>query len=462
MSHQFEDVFEYNHITTTEIARGGQGAVFRTQNPNIAIKVELDPSGSEFSKDVKQNDRLDEIRLLPISKRINITLPQVTLKEYAGYVMTLLDDMESFEKAFDYSFDDNCDYSNEWLDQFRESAPEFVEVIAKYLKSGGRRRRLEAYLRVACMLSELHAAGLVYCDFSAKNAFISNVDGNNTVWLIDADNLNYQEKTRRFGFYTPGYGAPEVIRGKGCTFYSDSYAFAISFFWQLTGTHPFKGASMECDFDDDFADDKEELANTGGLPWIMDTEDTSNYIDARIQQNLVISNRLNRYFDRTFCRLGKEKRQTRPTMFEWSEVIAKELDLSVKCKCCEMDYDSSNYKCPWCDTETSRISLVGKKQGRIIWKYVRETGSGEVMSVPRRIVRGFRNIEIENVVFTITDNNGKILIEDLDEMYEWSVSIDQGNSFIDIYGRTVIPNECTMKAVEKKSGEAVVIEVSKI
>ena len=84
------------------------------------------------------------------------------------------------------------------------------------------------------------------------------------------------------------------------------------------------------------------------------------------------------------------------------------------------------------------------------------------MSVPRRIVRGFRNIEIENVVFTITDNNGKILIEDLDEMYEWSVSTDQGNSFIDIYGRTVIPNECTMKAVEKKSGEAVVIEVSKI
>lgn len=462
MSHQFEDVFEYNHITTTEIARGGQGAVFRTQNPNIAIKVELDPSGSEFSKDVKQNDRLDEIRLLPISKRINITLPQATLKEYAGYVMTLLDDMESFEKAFDYSFDDNCDYSNEWLDQFRESAPEFVDVIAQYLKSGGRRRRLEAYLRVACMLSELHAAGLVYCDFSAKNAFISNVDGNNTVWLIDADNLNYQEKTRGSGFYTPGYGAPEVIRGKGCTFYSDSYAFAISFFWQLTGTHPFKGASMESDFDDDFADDKEELANNGEFPWIMDAEDTSNYIDARIQQNLVISNRLNRYFDRTFCRLGKEKRQTRPTLFEWSEVIAKELDLSVKCKCCEMDYDSSNDNCPWCDTETSRISLVAKKQGRIIWKYVRETGNREVMFVPKRMVRGFRNSEIESFVFTITDKNNEISIEDLDEIYEWSVSTDQGNSFIDIYGKTVIPNECTMKAVDRKSGETVVIEVSKI
>lgn len=460
MSYQFEDVFEYNHITTTEIARGGQGAVFRTQNSNIAIKVELDPSGSEFSKDVKQNDRLHEIRLLPISKRINITLPQATLKKYAGYVMTLLDDMESFEKAFDYSFNDICDYSNEWLDSLKN--PKFVDVIAQYLKSGGRRRRLEAYLRVSCMLSELHAVGLVYCDFSAKNAFISNVEGNTTVWLIDADNLNYQEKTRKSGFFTPGYGAPEVIRGKGCTFYSDSYAFAISFFWQLTWTHPFKGASMESDFDDDFVDDKEELANMGEFPWIMDTEDKSNYIDAQIQQDFVISNRLNRYFDRTFCRLGKEKRQTRPTMFEWSEIIAKELDLSVKCKCCEMDYDSSEVKCPWCDTETLKISLISKKQGRIVWKYVREIGNGEVILVPRRIVRGFRNAEIEDFIFTITDNNDEISIEDLDEMFEWSVSTNQSNSFIDIYGRTVIPNECTIKVIDKKNREAVVIEVRKI
>ena len=462
MSHQFEDVFEYKHITTTEIARGGQGAVFRTQNPNIAIKLELDPSGSEFSRDIKQNDRFDEIRLLPISKRINITLPQATLKEYAGYVMTLLDDMESFEKAFDYSFDNNSDYSNSWLDQFRESAPEFVEVIAQYLESGGRRRRLEAYLRVACMLSELHAAGLVYCDFSAKNAFVSSIDENNTVWLIDADNLNFQEKTRRSGFYTPGYGAPEVIRGKGCTFYSDCYAFAISLFWQLTGTHPFKGASLESDFDNDFADDKEALANAGEFPWIMDTEDTSNYIDARIQQELVISNRLNRYFDRTFCKLGKEKRQTRPTMFEWSEAIARELDFSVKCKCCDMDYDASNDKCPWCDAETSKIRLVAKKKGRIIWKFVRETGNGIAISVPRRIMRGFRNSEIECRAFSLVENSGVVSVADLDEMYEWSVSTDKGASFIDIYGRTAIPNECIMKGIDKKSGETVVVEVSKI
>ena len=84
------------------------------------------------------------------------------------------------------------------------------------------------------------------------------------------------------------------------------------------------------------------------------------------------------------------------------------------------------------------------------------------MLVPRRLVRGFRNTEAEDYVFTITYNNDEISIEDLDEMFEWSVSTDQGNSYIDIYGRTVIPNECTIKAVDKKSRGSVVIEVSKI
>ena len=37
MEQEFEDIYGYNHITTTEIARGGHGVVFRTQNSNIAV-----------------------------------------------------------------------------------------------------------------------------------------------------------------------------------------------------------------------------------------------------------------------------------------------------------------------------------------------------------------------------------------------------------------------------------------
>lgn len=462
MGQQFEDVFGYKHITTSEIARGGQGAVFRTQNPNIAIKIELNSSGTEFSKDIEQNKKLDEIRLLPIPKKTNLTLPQATLKDYAGYAMTLLDDMASFEKVFDYSFDMKSEYTNSWLDELKDSAPEFVDVIAQYLQSGGRRRRLDAYLQVACILSTLHANGLVYCDFSSKNAFVSTVEGNNTVWLIDADNLDYQEKTRYSGYYTPGYGAPEVIKGKGCTFYSDSYAYAVSLFWQLSGTHPFKGALVEAGFDDDFMDDAEEKANSGEFPWIMDTEDRSNYIDAKIQQDLIISNRLAKYFDRTFCAEGKEKRQTRPTMFEWSYALVKELDLSVKCKHCGMDYDESNIVCPWCDAKTKRIMIVSKDNRKEVWKYVHELISGDYISVPIRIIMGFKSEECKNIAFNLIDQDNKMTISDLDEGLEWSVSTDGGLTYIDIYGKAAIPESCVIKCNNKTTNKQIVIEVSSI
>lgn len=461
MSQQFEDVFGYKHMTTAEIARGGQGVVFRTQNPNIAIKIEYSSSGSEFSRDTLQNKRLEEIRLLPIVGKINLTLPQATLKDYAGYAMTLLDDMASFEKVFDYSFDTTSRYSNPWLEQFKESAPGFVNVMAQYLESGGRRRRLGVYLEVACVLSRLHASGLVYCDFSSKNAFVSTVEGNNTVWLIDADNLNYQEQTRHAGYYTPGYGAPEVIKGKGCTFYSDCYAFAVALFWQLTGTHPFKGALVQMGLDDDFADDAEEKAYAGELPWILDTDDTSNFTDARIQQEFVISPRLLPYFDRTFCQRGREKRYTRPTMFEWTAALARELDSSVKCKHCGMDYDDSFDKCPWCDTKNETVRLASKTDKRDIWQYVHELEKDIEITAPLRLVNGFRTDECGSSAFRMAFDGKHFILSDLHEAYEWSVSSDAGLSYTDIYGKAAIPCCCIIRGVSRAGGAPVRIEVKK-
>ena len=104
MEQQFDDIYGYTHNTTSEISRGGQGIVFRTENPNIAVKVALNSLRNGFSEDASDNEVFESLRLLPIPKKINLTLPQATLRKYSGYVMTLLDDMESFESAFDYSF----------------------------------------------------------------------------------------------------------------------------------------------------------------------------------------------------------------------------------------------------------------------------------------------------------------------------------------------------------------------
>lgn len=459
MGYQFEDQYGYTHVVSDEIARGGQGVVFKTQNPDIVLKIEFDESGLEFNKDVERNRKWEELCLLPIPDHTNLTLPQAALKEVAGYVMTLLDEMDSFENVFSFSFQKESTYTNQWLEGFFDRFPDFVNVIGQYILSGGRRRRLQAYLKAAGILASLHAKGLVYCDFSARNAFISVENSHCEVWLIDADNLDYQENTRYMRYYTPGYGAPEVMGGKGCTFYSDAYAFAVSLFWQLTGTHPFRGPLSEETADDEFEDDAEEKAYAGILPWIMDEDDSSNYTDTRIHQQYVVSSRLMRYFKRTFSELGKHKRQTRPTMFEWAYALAKDLDRSVKCRYCNMDYDASNKKCPWCDTvtKTVRFQSYGKAQ---IWDFVHEITQGEDIWIPYRLLRGFRVKEIDQCAFRFQYQGEHRIISGLNENYEWSVSVDGGKNYQDIFGRADIMGNCKIKCVQKGTKDPVLIEVA--
>jgi len=463
MSERIEDIYGYIHVTTKEISRGGQGVVFRTQNPNIALKIELD-KGVDFSHNIENNKNFDSLRLLPIPENINLTLPKATLKEYAGYIMLLLEDMDSFEALFDFSFDKVQEYDNIWLNSLKKSAPDFVNVMGQFISSGGRRRRLEAYFKVSCILTMLHSKGLVYCDFSAKNVFMSKSLENNAVWIIDADNLNYQEETKHNGYYTPGYGAPEVIKGKGCTFYSDSYAFAVSLFWQITETHPFKGALTENDFDQDgdFADDAEQKAYAGDLPWIFDNEDKSNFTNTRIPQakEALFSERLFSLFDRTFSKQGREKRQTRPTMYEWSYELARELDTSIKCTRCGMDYDVSLGKCPWCDNINKSIilkSTVGNKQ---LWTFSHELIDNKDIEVPYRLLNGFRMLENDFIAFTIRFKNNELSIANLNENYIWAVCLNKENDYVDIYGRASIPSKCIIKCTNKITSESVIIGVS--
>lgn len=455
MGQQFEDIYGYTHNTTSEISRGGQGIVFRTENPNIAVKVALNSLGNGFSEDSSDNEVFESLRLLPIPSKINLTLPQATLRKFSGYVMTLLDDMESFESAFDYSFQTKCGYTNEWLESLGND--DITEMFGQYMMSGGLRRRLNAYLHISEMLSQLHSNGLVYCDFSTKNAFISSSKENNNIWLIDADNLDYQEKTLKSGYYTPGFGAPEVIKGKGCTFYSDSYAFAVSLYWQITGTHPFKGALLESNFDDDddFADDHEEKAYSGEYPWVNDAEDDSNHTDTCIPHELIISSRLNELFQKEFSEEGRTKRHTRPTMFEWVHQLSFELDHTIRCQKCQMDYDYSLETCPWCDNVNDVITFESFESNNQIWSYTHEIGD-ESVSVPMRLINGFRNKQIDDIAFKYEKKQDKIIISELNECGEWFISLDK-TSFTPIYGKIALPQKCYLKNTSEL--KEIIIEV---
>lgn len=359
MNQQYEDIYGNVFSIDKELSSGGQGIVYKTKEPNVLLKIEWNPQTKKINLNTDDNKKFDEIRLLPIPQNTNITLPQSILKDCVGYSMRMLDDMISFEDAFRYG---NEDYRNAWLEEFGDSNPDFVRGFGNYISTGGKRRRIAAFFNVAGILSVIHTRGLVYCDLSDKNMYISNAQDKNVVWMIDVDNINYITVTsKRDGIFSPGYVAPEVLRGKGNTFYSDIFSFAIALFWNLTGQHPFVGPQLEEKFDEeDFLSETEEtFACSCDVEWIRDEENDENYSETPVPYELLVGEKLHNCFKKTFSRTGRHKRLTRPTMMEWGAALAYEMDHSIKCKKCEMEYDSMiNKSCPWCDEKNKYVASL--------------------------------------------------------------------------------------------------------
>ncbi len=426
-------------INDQPIASGGQGAVYRTTEANIAVKLERNNEGEEIM-DPDRNEKFMNIRLLPIPGNVNITLPLVVLKEQAGYVMTLLGGMESFEGAFEKRSE--ALYTNAWLkslfegveEENKKNTEEMVRNFGDYILTGGKRRRMQAYLKCAAILSKLHANGLVYCDFSAKNVFISTNQKYSNVWLIDADNLNYQSITvSEGGFYTPGYAAPEVVQGKGCTFYSDDYSFAVSLFWQLTGQHPFKGACVEND-EDEFADAADEKAYAGLYPWIADPDDDSNAAGSMpIPYVYILSDRIMAYFNRTFSETGKKKKTSRTSVFEWMEILAYELDHTVKCHHCEMEYVSDQPQCPWCDCDDNQLISLESfcwedgRTGTMIWSFCQECSEGDRKNIPARLAEGVLADRLDAALFEVERRKDKLIFSNFDPGYKFQFRRNDGS-----------------------------------
>lgn len=446
-----------------EISRGGQGAVYRTDHPNLAVKLEFDRENMEYSRDVSNNEKFNFLRLLPLPDNINITLPQVVLSDYAGYTMTLLDDMESFESAFAYDFNFETDYTNDWLESIKECNETCANDFAQYIVTGGLRRRLEAYYKCAMVLSILHSVGLVYCDLSSNNIFVSK-DGTKAVWLIDADNINFQSYTaKNGGYYTPGYAAPEIIKGKGSTFYSDCYSFAISFFWNMTWIHPFMGVMTEEGIDDDFADDSQDKAYSGEYPWILDKEDDGNCLgeDASgMPIDMIVSHKLMKYFDRTFSSKGKDRRHTRTTMFEWTNVIAEAMDSVLRCPVCGMDYNGNgSNECPWCENRPVVIELITKINDNDFWMYRHEIIENKVIAIPLRVIEGVKSANVDRNAFYLKKEEKGYIISDFVEDYDFQLETEDKGK-VSIYGEVVISEKCRLIVVNSRMySEPVIIEV---
>lgn len=143
------------HYLADELARGGQGVVFRTRDAELAIKQPLDASGLP-DKSVNLRDRFQNIRLLPMPARIPVSLPLAILRDEPGYVMRLLSGMKPFSVFdFDSRAKEALQKRNAAVPQWLANVPdnEMALRLCHYERTGSTRRRLFALSKCASILS---------------------------------------------------------------------------------------------------------------------------------------------------------------------------------------------------------------------------------------------------------------------------------------------------------------------
>jgi serine/threonine protein kinase len=95
---------------------------------------------------------------------------------------------------------------------------------------------------------QLHAKGLCYCDISFGNVFFDPNNGD--VLICDNDNVAPNGESQGFILGTPGFMAPEVVRGEAIpNKQTDLHSLAVLLFYMFMIHHPLEGkkeAEIKC------------------------------------------------------------------------------------------------------------------------------------------------------------------------------------------------------------------------
>jgi serine/threonine protein kinase len=389
------DQYGNQHQLGEELARGGQGVVYRTGDADLAIKQPLGPDGEpDRSADLQQ--RFQGVRCLPLPPRIPLSLPLAVLRDpEPGYVMKLLSDMSPFS-AFELGGDQREVLASEslptWLAGIKDKNTALP--LVHYAKSGSTKRRLLALAKAAAVLGRLHAAGLVYGDISPNNCFMGS-DASLDVWLIDADNLRFELMQGGSSVFTPRYGAPEIVKGTDrARPRTDAWAFAVMAFETLALVHPFIGKRvLDPDEDDGGWDaepvadgaptDLDEQAYTGYLPFVDDENDDSNRAVSGLPRGLVLTPNLAKLFQETFG-AGRTKPWRRPAMAFWAQELTRAHDLSIACSTCSMSYQKDHTNCPYCAASRPAFATATTDRWQMV---VQELGAD--VRLPHRLFHPF-------------------------------------------------------------------------
>lgn len=448
---KYVDEYQNVHIQDKILGQGGQGVVFRTKDPDLAIKLVTDESGAPVTDKKlveRYSNRFRKVRLLPLPESINISVPAALLENNAGYVMQLLSEMVPFSHFWldGKSADEiSPDHIPAWLlpndasqkEKLLRNPEELkpIKELVHYRNTGGIRRRLYALYKCASLLARLHGNGMVYGDISPNNIFISESLDDSSVWLIDADNIRFEITTGGSIVYTPKYGAPELVQSKdGGRPSSDCHAFAVVAFYLLSMIHPFVGKKVDGTDENDWADevndneDIEHKAYAGLLPWIDDQSDDSNSSDCGLPRSLLLTEKLISLFEGTFGP-GRTSPLLRPTIYHWPEALAQAADMTVTCPGCSMNYyydfihpETEDHNCPYCKTQRPQVLILesyrwngpDKPINSPCWRYVREIHQGTELTMPRRIFDEFAMLDSDTAEVLISSSNNGILIKKSD------------------------------------------------
>ncbi|MDR0535347.1 MAG: protein kinase [Puniceicoccales bacterium] len=326
------DTREIRYNVDKKLGGGGQGDVFLLEGgKHIAklFKSKDDPTKLKAKVNFLRNLNLDkDIFALPLRE---VAQPGV------GYVAEFAGGMD------------------ELAGLYLEKKPPDKTAAAWLVESGGLWKRYRMLASIASALKILHSKGLVYCDLSPKNIFVSSSPLNANVFFIDLDNLTHKVSLRDV-VYTPRYGAPEIVTRKAPnTMESDCHAFAVIAYELLVSGHPLIG-----DYVDSGDPELEEDAFAGKIPWVDHSKDDLNRRTTGLPSDFVISSALMPLFKRSFEEgLGNPGR--RPSMAEWFEQLTKATNELIKCgnPDCALHFPYKKHRCcPFCKTKAEMVTRI--------------------------------------------------------------------------------------------------------
>lgn len=326
-----EDTYGIRYpVPQSEISFGGQGLFFAKDD--LAVKI-LFPEDFATRQQIESDDKAymayqrKIIHLLSLPQIEHTSMPIASLKSpYCGYVMRFMSGLMPLSNLMTPVAEKEGGYPASYSHD-----------------NASLKKRITILRNLAEIMRNIHNKGLVYCDLTPSNVFVSEKAGEAEVWLIDIDNLEYGNELSTH-WQTPWYRAPEVYNGQRNSTQADCYSFALIAFGLLTFSRPFDGKASAAVEENEGWDEEEawgaspqpeedmaqRKAESGEFSYVGENK-TNNPQAYGIPYQYVMNEAIQELFLRTFCKEGRNNPLSRPSMNEWFKVLDEALGQIALC-----------------------------------------------------------------------------------------------------------------------------------